>query len=108
MAITLENTKYTDIDLDFCKHYLRIDFDDIDVEINLYLQIAKSFVEEHSGKTPVELDNIHYSVICVLKLVSDFYNQKTSTVNGTNLRQDPMLEILMKNIRSYNLESVTL
>lgn len=102
MAVTLQNAKFSDIDLDFCKDYLRIDYEDDDVELNLYLISAKAYVCEHSEKSVGELDNIAYAPICVIKLVADMYSNKNATV-GNSVKQDLFFEMLMNKIRSYNL-----
>lgn len=103
MAVTIENTKFSDIDLEFVKQYLRVDFEDDDIELTLYLEAGKTYVLEHSGKTVQQLDNIKYSVICLLKLVHDFYEQKGAVLNGVNLKSDPVLEMMMSKLRDYTL-----
>lgn len=105
MAVTIENVKFSNIDLAFIKDYLRVDYEDDDKELELYLISAKSYIMEHSDKTSEELDNIGYSPICLIKLVSDMYNHRNATVDNT-IKQDMVFGILMSKIRSYNLGEI--
>lgn len=102
MSVTLKNYKFSDLDVDFCKQYLKIDWDDDDIEINLYLESAKSFVMQHSEKTEEELDEITFSTICVMKLVSDFYHNRMSH-NSVSYGVDNFLKEMLLKIRTYNL-----
>lgn len=105
MAITLADYKVSDIDVEFCKQYLRIDWDEDDIEINLYLESAKAYMLEHTEKTMDELDQIGFATICLLKLVSDFYHNKMSH-NHVSYGMDNVLSLLLLKIRTYNLGTV--
>lgn len=103
MAVDMMNCNVSDIDVDFVKQFLRIDWDEDDIELNLMLEAAKAFLLEHTEKTIEELDKIKYATICVLKLTSDFYHNKLATNNGKNYVPDTTMEMLMTKIRTYNL-----
>lgn len=103
MAVDLNNNKVSDIDVDFLKQFLRIDWDEDDIELQLFLEAAKAYLYDHTEKTPEELDEIKYATICVLKLVSDFYHNKLATNNGKNYVPDSTMEMLMRKIRTFNL-----
>lgn len=103
MAVDMMNCNVSDIDVNFVKQFLRIDWDEDDIELNLMLEAAKAFLLEHTEKTIEELDKIKYATICVLKLTSDFYHNKLATNNGKNYIPDTTMEMLMTKIRTYNL-----
>lgn len=105
MAVTLTDYKVSDIDVDFCKQYLRIDWDDDDLELNLYLESAKAFLLDHTEKTIDELDEITFATICLLKLVSDFYHNKMSQ-NASSYGVDEFLGKMLLKIRTYNLGDI--
>ena len=103
MAVDMINCNVSDIDVAFVKQFLRIDWDEDDIELNLMLEAAKAFLLEHTEKTIEELDKIKYATICVLKVTSDFYHNKLATNNGKNYVPDTTMEMLMTKIRTYNL-----
>ena len=103
MAVDMISCNVSDIDVAFVKQFLRIDWDEDDIELNLMLEAAKAFLLEHTEKTIEELDKIKYATICVLKLTSDFYHNKLATNNGKNYVPDTTMEMLMTKIRTYNL-----
>ena len=103
MAVDLNNYKVSDIDVDFIKQFLRIDWDEDDIELNLLLEAAKGFLLDHTEKTAEELDEIKFATICVLKLTSDFYHNKLATNNGKNYVPDSTMEMLMTKIRTFNV-----
>ena len=99
---TLKSAKFTDIDLAFIKDYLRVDYDDDDTELNLYLITSKAYMKEYSGKSEEELDCIAYSPIPLIKLVSDMYDNKSATVDNT-VKEDMVFKMTMNMLRSYVL-----
>lgn len=103
MAVDLQNTKFSDIDLAFVKGFLRIepDFTEDDIEISLFLEAAKGFVLDHSQLTVEDLDNNKSANILCLKLISDFYQNRGAVTNGTNLAIDPIFAIMLKNLKNY-------
>lgn len=113
--VTLENVKFSDIDLTFIKDYLRVDYNDDDIELTLYLMSAKAYIIDHSGKNNLldkdgitqldplsELDKIGYSPILLLKLVADMYTNKSATVDS-NIKEDVIFKMLMNKIRDYTI-----
>lgn len=100
MAVDVQNTKFSDIDLAFVKGFLRIepDFIEDDIEITLLIETAKSFILEHSQMTVEELDVAKSVNILYLKLITDLYGNRTATGGGTI---DPIFQIVLKNLRNY-------
>ena len=68
-----------DINLEMVKNYLRIDHNLDDVELQLFLESAKSYVRKYTGVTKDEPLDIELS-IPILSLVSHFYEQRGVTV----------------------------
>ncbi len=101
--VDLTNYKVSDIDVPFVKDFLRIDWDEDDIELNLELEAARAFLLDHTDRTPEQLDEIKFATICLLKLTSDFYHNKLATNNGKNYVPDSTMKMLMGKIRSYNL-----
>ena len=67
------------IDLHFIKNYLRIDQDNDldDMELSLYLTVARSYIENYTGYYDYEIDeNPEFSIV-ILMLVAHFYENKT-------------------------------
>ena len=70
---------FSEIDVNFVKKYLRIeeDWTEDDLELEMYLEIAKQQMRDWTGLTDDELDKInHIANIAVMKLVSNFYQVK--------------------------------
>lgn len=105
--MALSDIKFSNVDVDFMKRYLRIDedFDDDDVELQLFLDIAKSWVQEHTDMTDEQLDEINFATILLLKFAADFYNDRTAKYSN-KYAIDPVMDMLLSKIRSYNLGSI--
>lgn len=103
MAVNLIDTKFTDIDLDFVKHYLRVepDYTDDDIEIQLFIDTAKGLTMEYSEMTEDELNNVRTAKIVYLRMISELYHNRS--VTGDNTKIDPVFEMALKNIRKYSL-----
>ena len=105
--MTLSGITFSTIDVPFVKKYLRIDeeFEDDDLEIQLFLDMAKSWVIEHTDMTEEQLNEINFATILVLKFTADFYNDRTAKYSN-KFSVDPVLDMLLTKIRSYNLGNV--
>lgn len=102
--MNLLSRTFSTLDLAFCKSYMRIDedFTEDDELIQLYLQSAKQYVLQYTEMTPVELDQLGFVCIVVLKMVSDFHSNKSAYTQG-KANIDPMVESLLSKIRNYNV-----
>ncbi|MDA1660386.1 head-tail connector protein [Bacillus cereus group sp. TH153LC] len=102
MAVDFTNANFTDIDLGFVKHYLRIepDFNDDDIEITLFIDTAKGFVLEHTDMSLEELNETKSANIIYLRMISELYHNRSVT-NGTSI--DPIYAMLLKNVRKISL-----
>ena len=64
---------FSEIDINFVKRYLRIeeDWTEDDMELQMYLEVAKQQMRDWTGLTDDELDEInHIANIAVMKLLS--------------------------------------
>lgn len=93
-----------EIDVNFVKSHLYIEqeWTKDDIQIQLFIDSALSFMEHHSKYTLEELNAIPSSVPYFLNLVSSFYHNRLATqqrkadINATLAQQ-------VKNIRMYNV-----
>ncbi len=71
-----------DIDLTFVKNYLRIeqDFIDDDMELQMYMTVSKSYLQQRCNITKEQLEIEPTLVIPYLMLISEFYGNKSTTV----------------------------
>lgn len=96
---------FSEIDLSFIKKYLRIeeDWTEDDVELELYLEVAKQQMREWTGLDDDGLDEInHIANIAVLKLVSNFYQVKSTTVDAQT-REDAVFKLIMSMCRTHGI-----
>jgi hypothetical protein len=102
MAVDTQNTTFSDIDLAFVKHFLRIepDMTEDDVELSVVIEAAKAFVLDHTQMTVEELDAAKSANILYLKLISDLYHNRSATGGGAI---EPIFEIVFKNLRKLSL-----
>lgn len=96
--------KFSTLDLEYCKQYLRIDedFTEDDNYICLCLEAAKSFVMEYSEKEEQELDEIPYTSIILLKIIAEMYINKTMTITS-GMKSDSFTQSLLSKLRSYTV-----
>jgi hypothetical protein len=99
MAVDIENTKFSDIDVAFTKSYLRLPSTANEIEVQLFLSTAKGFVIEHSKMTVEELNQSAYANVILLKMVSDLYFNRSATGGGAI---EPIFDLVLKNLRSYS------
>lgn len=90
-----------DINLIFLKQYLRIDedFNDDDIELQLYLQTAKEYLIKYTNLSYEKLNESYGAVICCLMLVAHFYENKSITTTQQHL--DKVFKSLMDIDRAW-------
>ena len=96
---------FSEIDINFVKRYLRIEEDcsEDDMELQMYLEVAKQQMRDWTGLTDDELDEInHIANIAVMKLVSNFYQVKSITVDAQT-RDDLGFHLIMKMCRKHGI-----
>src|SRR5699024_7019614 len=96
---------FSEIDINFVKRYLRIeeDWTEDDMELQMYLEVAKQQMRDWTGLTDDELDEInHIANIAVMKLVSNFYQVKSITVDAQT-GDDLGFHLIMKMCRKHGI-----
>ena len=88
--------KLSEIDVPFVKEYLRQDGDEDDRLIGAILEGAKDYIVKYTGQRLEQLEESEDLTIAVLVLVTEFYDNRTISVNERiNLRINSMLESLI-------------
>ena len=88
--------KLSEIDVPFVKEYLRQDGDEDDRLIGAILEGAKDYIVKYTGQSIDQLEEGEDLTIAVLVLVTEFYDNRTISVNERiNLRINSMLESLI-------------
>ena len=80
--------KLSEIDLYDCKNFLRVDFNEDDLFIEMALDSAKSYVCHYCKRSAEDLDEIPEVCMAVLVIMAHFYDNRsletdTETLNYT-------------------------
>lgn len=78
--------KFSEIDFELVSKYLVGITEEDELEVELYIEAAKSFVRTYTALTEEELDDSQYFVMPTLMLISHFYENKTVELQGKNTR----------------------
>lgn len=91
-----------DIDLDFIKHYLRIEeeFEEDDNELEVFLYIAKEYLKEICTLSEDEYLKANTLAPALLILVSEMYEQRSSTI-PSNSKANPILQRYINTHRKF-------
>lgn len=82
----LKTLKLSQLDLEFVKDYLKIDYNDDDKELELYIQASFSYIKNNTRMSLEELDEKPDLIVIALQLISHFYENKVVSVKqGTNI-----------------------
>lgn len=94
--------KISQIDLDFIKHYLRIEeeFEEDDNELEIFLYIAKEYLKEICSLTEDEFFIADTLAPALLILVSEMYEQRSSTI-PSNSKANPILQRYINTHRKF-------
>ena len=97
--------KFSEVDLNFVKEYLRIeqDWNEDDTELELFINAGKSYIYEISNADDEYLDEMEFSVIVLLMLINDWYTNKGINLYGTNLKVNPLFDRMLDRLREYKL-----
>ena len=88
--------KLSELDVSFAKEYLRQDGEEDDKLIGAILEGAKDYIVKYTGQSLEQLEESEDLVIAVLVLCTEFYDNRTISVNDRlNLRVNMMLESLI-------------
>ncbi len=91
-----------DIDLDFMKNYLRIEleFTDDDIEIEMFMMVAKEYLMQVCGLTEQEYLQANTLVPALLILVSEMYEYRSAMVQ-TNTKANPLIQRYINSSRKF-------
>ena len=104
MDLNFNKITFSQLTVDFVKDYLKIDYDDDDNELQLYLVAAQSFVFNQLNVDLEVIDSKPDIIIVTLMLIAHFYENKKITVSGarTNNQQlDFIFEQIMLQYREW-------
>ena len=90
------------IDLDFIKNYLRIEqeFKDDDLEIEIFMQVAKDYLQKVCGLTEDEFLDANTLIPAYLILVSEMYEYRSAMVQ-TNTKANPLIQRYINSSRKF-------
>lgn len=98
----MNNFKLSELTLEFVKDYLKIDYNDDDRELDLYIQASISFIQEHTRLDLAFLDERPDIIIVALMLISHFYENKTLvTSSGRVLSEDFAVQKILGLYRGF-------
>ncbi|QPJ86725.1 phage gp6-like head-tail connector protein (plasmid) [Sarcina sp. JB2] len=97
--------KFSEVDLDFVKEYLRIeqDWTEDDTELELFIQAGKAYIYEISNADDDYLDTQDFAVVVLMMLINDWYTNKGVNLNGSNLKVNPLFDRMLDRLRGYKL-----
>lgn len=90
------------IDLDFIKNYLRIEqeFKDDDLEIEIFMQVAKDYLIKVCGLTEDEFLDANTLIPAYLILVAEMYEYRSAMVQ-TNTKANPLIQRYINTSRKF-------
>lgn len=99
----LQVVKLSQLDLAFVKNYLKIDFDDDDNELLLYIRAAQSFLLNQINIDIELIDEKPDIVIAALLIISHFYEHKSILSPGSKFNNniDFVLEQILIQYREW-------
>lgn len=91
-----------DIDLDFMKNYLRIEleFTDDDIELQIFMQVAKDYLQKVCGLTEDEFLDANTLIPAYLILVAEMYEYRSAMVQ-TNTKANPLIQRYINSSRKF-------
>ena len=90
------------IDLDFIKNYLRIEqeFKDDDLEIEIFMQVAKDYLQKVCGLTEDEFLDANTLIPAYFILGSEMYEYRSAMVQ-TNTKANPLIQRYINSSRKF-------
>lgn len=93
--------KFSTLDLAFIKDYLRVDYDDDDLELSIMIDGARNFVRKETHRTDEWLDSNTMATIVLLKLIAEFYEDKMTSDDGST-KESEVYKNLLSNLVDYS------
>lgn len=90
------------INLEFIKNYLRIEqeFEDDDLEIEIFMQVAKDYLIKVCGLTEDEFLDANTLIPAYLILVAEMYEYRSAMVQ-TNTKANPLIQRYINSNRKF-------
>ena len=96
----MDKYKLSQLDLDFVKEYLKVDFSDDDKELELYIQASISYIKNNTKLSVEELDEIPDLTVVAIQLIAHFYDNKSIIIKqGSNI--DKMFSSILSQYWSF-------
>lgn len=73
--------KFSELNFEIVKTYLLVDEEE-QLEVEIYISAAKSYVKKYTQCTEEELDQDEYVIMPTLMLISSFYENKSVEMDG--------------------------
>lgn len=90
--------KLSELNLDLVKDYLKVDYDDDDRELELYIQASISYIVNNTRLDLEVLDDKPDIIVVALQLIAHFYDNKSIAVKqGSNI--DKMFTSILSQYR---------
>lgn len=91
-----------DIDLEFVKNYLRIEqeFEDDDMEVEIFMQVAKDYIINICGLTKDEFLGANTLIPAYLILVAEMYEYRSALVQS-NTKANPLIQRYINSSRKF-------
>lgn len=91
-----------DIDLDFMKNYLRIEleFTDDDIELQIFMQVAKDYLQKVCGLTEDEFLDANTLIPAYLILVAEMYEYRSAMIQS-NTKANPLIQRYINTRRKF-------
>lgn len=96
-----EVIKLSQLNLDFVKDYLKIDYDDDDKELQFYIAAAQSYLINQLNINIEEIDTKPDIIIAALLIIAHFYENKTAINTGTKINNSNIDFILQQILIQY-------
>ncbi|MBD3107176.1 phage gp6-like head-tail connector protein [Bacillus sp. AGMB 02131] len=91
---------FSEVNLDFVKQYLYVDFEDDDLLLQLLIESARECILFETGLKEIsELDGSKIASVLVIQMVSDLYNTRSTLATDVKINQNPLYTQMIKSIR---------
>lgn len=93
--------KLSQLDLDFVKDYLKIDYNDDDNELQFYITATQSYIINQLNLDIEEIDTKPDIVIAALLIIAHFYENKTAINTGLKVNNSNIDFIMQQILTQY-------
>lgn len=99
----MELPKFSNIDLEFVKSYLYVDYEEDNALIQLFINSSQEAILFEGGYTGAsELDDSKLASVLLMAMVSDMYNSRSTTATDVKMNIHPVYQKLFSQIRGQS------